>query len=403
MGKTVIVGSQWGDEGKGKVVDYLAPKYDSVVRFNGGNNAGHTVVVDQEKFKLSLLPSGILWQKRLLIAQGAVIDPQVLLEEIDFFQKKGIKPNLTIDFRTHIVMPYHQLMDKVTEVYKGKKAVGSLHLGIGYCYEDKSDRAGVRLEDLFLEKNLKERIDNAWELKKRQVTRVFGGQFALDKKKIIKKYLFYGRRLKKYQGDVARILLEASNENILFEGAHGTFLDPVFGTYPYAVACHTIASSVFPYCGIPASSLKVVGVVKAYTTRVGNGPFPTELFDETGERLRKQGGEIGTVSKRPRRCGWLDLSMIKSANLINGFSEIFLTKLDVLTEFRKIKVAVGYDKKGEPLYKEFSGWNEKISQIRNYRRLPKKTQKYIEFVENYLKVPIKHISVGPEREAVIRK
>ena len=292
----VIVGAQWGDEGKGKVVDLLAKQADLVVRFNGGNNAGHSVVVNGEKFKLSLIPSGVIQQKKLLLAQGVVIDPKVLLDEITFFEKRKIPLDLMIDPRVHIVMPYHKALDAATEAWKGKKATGSLHLGIGYCYEDKNNRFGIRFEDLIEPKHLKEKLEMYFPQKKKQIELIFEQKITIKEEDIYKTYLEYGRKLKKYLGDVSSYVgINMKKKKVLFEGAHGTFLDGVFGTYPYTVAIHTMSGAIFPYVGIASQQIYSMGIVKAYTTRVGNGPFPTELHDKVGEKIREVGQEFGTV------------------------------------------------------------------------------------------------------------
>ncbi len=416
----VIVGSQWGDEGKGKIVDLLAKEADSVVRYNGGNNAGHTVVFQGEKFKLSLIPSGVLQRKKLFLAQGVVIDPKVLLEEIEFFEKRRIKVDLTIDPRVNIVMPYHKELDRATEVWKGKKATGSLHLGIGYCYEDKNNRSGVRFEDLIDPLSLKEKLAMFFPLKKLQIEKVFGQKTELTVEEIYKDYIVYGKKLKKYLGDVSLIIqntIQAKKKKVLFEGAHGTFLDGVFGTHPYTTAVYTISGGVFPYVGIAPQKIYSMGIVKAYTTRVGNGPFPTELFDKIGEEIRSVGGEYGTVSKRPRRCGWLDLPMLRSAIRLSGFDYVAITKLDVLSTLPKIKVCthyVFYGKKTKeipalmsefanckPIYKDFKGWKKDISKVRSFNALPKEAKSYILYIQKQLHVPIKIISVGTERNSNI--
>ena len=415
----VIVGSQWGDEGKGKVVDLLAAQANHVVRYNGGNNAGHSVVLNGEKFKLSLMPSGVLHKKKLYLAQGVVINPKVLLEEIDFFTKRKIKLNLTIDPRCHIVMPYHRELDRATELWKGKKATGSLHLGIGYTYEDKNNRFGPRFEDLINPPLLKEKLEMFFPIKKLQIERVFGQKTDLTAEKIYKEYVVYGKRLKKYLGDVSKTIQEASRlgskNKILFEGAHGTFLDGIFGTYPYTTAVYTVAGGVFPYVGIAPQKIYSMGIVKAYTTRVGNGPFPTELKEETGEKIRQEGREFGTVSKRPRRCGWLDLCQVRTATRLSGFDYLAITKLDVLSVVDKIKICVGYRTgnkivkdvpalmtdfaRCKPVYKEFKGWESDISKIRRLVDLPKEAKIYIKFIERQLKVPVKIVSVGAERKS----
>jgi len=410
----VVIGSQWGDEGKGKIVDLLAARADCVIRYNGGNNAGHSVVVDGEKFKLSLIPSGVLQKKKLLLAQGVVIDPKVLLDELAFFKNKNIPVDLMIDQRIHIVMPYHKALDAATEVWKGKKATGSLHLGIGYCYEDKNNRSGIRFEDLIEPTLLKEKLDMFYPQKKKQIELVFGQKFSFTKEEIYQTYVQYGRKLKKYLGDVSVYVGKNLNrKNVLFEGAHGTLLDPVFGTYPYTVAIHTISGAVFPYVGIAPTPIKSAGIVKAYTTRVGNGPFPTELLDKIGEAIREKGGEFGTVSKRPRRCGWLDLCALRTANRLSGFNYLALTKLDVLSDLTEIKVCTHYElnskrimeipphiadfNKCKPVYKVFKGWRADISKVKKYKDLPSLAKKYVAFVEKQLKTPVAILSVGPSR------
>lgn len=414
----VIIGAQWGDEGKGKIVDLFSEKADYVIRFNGGNNAGHTVVFNDERYNLSLLPSGILHGKKLLISQGCVISPKVLLNEIKFFSKKGLKINLTIDPRVHIVMPYHVELDEATERWKGKKATGSLHLGIGYCYEDKNNRSGVRLEDLVQSKILREKLKVFLPLKKLQVEKVYKMKSKLSFEKIYKEYNSYGRKLKKYMGDVSLITSDnISKKNFLFEGAHGTFLDPVFGTYPYTVAIHTMSGAIFPYVGIAPLKINSIGVFKAYTTRVGNGPFITELNNKVSDSIREVGKEYGTVSKRPRRIGWLDLPMLRTACRLSGFSSLALTKIDVLSKIQVIKICTSYSIKGKkldeipaltadtkkckPVYKEFKGWMQDIAGVKKFSDLPANAKTYINFIEKELKVPVELISFGAERNANI--
>lgn len=413
-----IIGAQWGDEGKGKIVDLLAKEADYIVRFNGGNNAGHTVSVNGEKFKLSLLPSGVLWQKKLIIAQGVVIDPVVLLSEIDFFEKRGFKVNLMIDPRVNIVMPYHKELDRATEIWKGKKATGSLHLGIGYCYEDRNNRFGVRLEDLINPKILKEKIFSLFPLAKKRIELVFGQKTRLSATEIFKDYKIYGQKLKKYIANIPNLISgEIKRKKILFEGAHGTFLDMVFGTYPYTTAVNTISGSVFSYVGIPPQKIYTLGVIKAYTTRVGNGPFLTEQENKIGEFLQGKGQEIGTVSKRKRRCGWLDLVMVKTAHQLSGFDYLAITKLDVLSGLPKVKICTHYLLDGkkilttplllsdllrcQPIYREFSGWGKNLNQVKNFSDLPKEAKIYLNFIEKSLGVPIKIVSVGSERKNTV--
>lgn len=415
----IIIGAQWGDEGKGKAVDILAKEADMVVRFNGGNNAGHTVVVNHEKFPLSLLPSGVLWQKKLLISQGVVITPEVLLAEIDFFQKRKIKVDLSIDFRANVVMPYHKLLDEATEISKGVKKVGSLKLGIGYCYEDRNNRHGIRMEDLVDPIVLREKLEAVFPRVKKRIETVFGYDVNITSEGIFQEYVTYGMKLKKYLADVSGIIYSSlSTKKVLFEGAHGTFLDGNFGTYPFTTAVNTISGSVFSYVGIPPQSILVLGVVKAYTTRVGGGPFPAELSGETGKYIQEKGNEFGTVSKRPRRCGWLDLVMLKYAKRLNGFRQIMLTKLDVLSGLHKIKIATHYKLRGKnvysfpsslhdveqcnPVYESYTGWKEDISYITKFNNLPKNCQIYIKAIEKHLEVFVKYISIGPDRISVIK-
>ena len=416
----VVIGAQWGDEGKGKIVDFLAKDADLVVRFNGGNNAGHTVVCNGEKFPLSLLPSGVLRKKKLLISQGVVINPQVLLQEIDFFTKRGFGLDLTIDQRANIVMPYHQLLDAATEEAKGKNKVGSLKLGIGYCYEDRNNRQGIRLEDLVNPTIFRARLHEIFLLKKKRIECVYGFRVNLSEKSIFDEFVKYGTRLKKYMGDVSRIVFETLHKkDILFEGAHGVFLDGNFGTYPYTTAVNTISGSVFSYVGIPPMNLKVIGVVKAYTTRVGGGPFPTELNDDIGQQIGDKGMEFGTVSKRRRRCGWLDLPMLRLSHRLNGYNYLAVTKLDILTGLPKLKIAQYYllgkkkifefpsaladVEKAVPFYTIYNGWTKDISAIKNYKDLPVNCMKYLEAIEKQLGIPIKYISTGADRQAVIIK
>jgi len=414
----VVVGAQWGDEGKGKLVDVLAKHADVVVRYNGGNNAGHTVMVGENVFKLSLLPSGVAQKKHLVIAQGCVIDPKVLLDEIHMIKDHHLPIHLSIDPRVHLVMPYHKALDRATELWKGKKATGSLHLGIGYCYEDKNNRFGIRLDDLFHPTILKEKIQTISSLHLKRIREVYGQKEAFDINKIFKTYLLYGKKLKTYVEDTSVLVEKAMNtKKVLFEGAHGTLLDPVFGTYPYTVAIHTISGGIFPYVGIAPRAIYSLGIVKAYTTRVGNGQFPTELFDATGETIRTKGHEFGTVSKRPRRCGWLDIPALRTATRLSGFTSLALTKLDVLSGQPIIKVCISYTMKGKhytkipastyayenckPVYRSFRGWNKDLSTVTSWKELPIEAKRYIHFIAKTLHTPIAYVSIGPKRIQII--
>lgn len=417
---TVVVGSQWGDEGKGKIVDYLTPHFEVCVRFNGGNNAGHTVVVDGKDFKLSLMPSGVLYGKTLCIAQGAVVDPAILIKEIKFFEKKfGKKLDLHVDPRVHIVMPYHKDWDAATEHWRGKDKVGSLHLGIGYTYSDRTNRFGIRFEDLVEPSRLKAGIKNNYQIKKDIITKAYGWQMSMTEDEIYEQYLEYSKFLKPYLGDVAKIVADANKKNkgILFEGAQGSFLDLAYGTYPFAVGCPIISGAIFPSVGLPGEKVNTVGLIKAYTTRVGGGPFKTELNNSIGQGIRDRGHEYGTVSKRPRRVGWLDLPMIRYAHRLNGYSSLAMMKLDIMSGIKKIKVCTHYKlgsklltefpalKKDyaavKPVYETLPGWKEDITKIRKFKDLPENCRKYVEFVEEKLSIKIKYVSVSPEREAVI--
>ena len=415
----VVVGLQWGDEGKGKIVDYLAKDADWVIRFNGGNNAGHTVVTGKKIFKFHHLPSGAVRGKKLLIAQGSVINPKVLLEEIDFLKKEKIPLDLSIDPRVHIVMPYHWLLDGASEEWKGKQATGSLKLGIGYCYEDKNNRLGIRFEDIINGKILAEKVRAVFPLKKVIIEKVFGQKMELTAKEIIDEYAAYGLKLKKYTQDVAAAVWHGwGKKKILFETAHGTFLDPAFGTYPYTVAPYSTAGALYSGVGIGPADIEVIGVVKAYTTRVGNGPFPTEQKNGIGAKLQKQGQEVGTTSGRKRRCGFLDLTMLRCALKLNSVNYLALTKLDVLSGFKILKIADHYLYQGKkvkyfpagmnilnrmkPVYRTFNGWPENISQAKNKRELPENCRIYVDYIGRELDIPIKLISVSQDRENVIK-
>ena len=414
----IVVGLQWGDEGKGKVIDAIAPDFDAVVRWNGGNNAGHTIVINGKIFPLSLVPSGVFHKKDLYIAQGVVINPKVLLLEISMIQKAGYDVDLTIDPRCHIVMPYHEALDAATEQWKGVRATGSLHLGIGYCYEDRNNRMGIRLEDLIRPHILKEKLEYLIPLKRSVIEKAFGMKADLDIKAMFDEYIPYGKKLKKYIGDVSSLVTrKLITHSFLFEQAHGTMLDPVFGTYPYTVAPPTIASAVFPSVGIPATALEVLGVVKAYTTRVGNGPFPTEQNNTFGAHMQINGAERGTVSGRTRRCGWLDLPMLRYAVRLNGCTGLALTKLDVLSGIGTLRVCVGYQCGKEllhefpaeiarlpqcrPVYKDLEPWSEDLSHVRKQKNFPKATREYMAFLEKELHCPVRYVSVGRERSAFL--
>ncbi|MBI2974063.1 MAG: adenylosuccinate synthase [Deltaproteobacteria bacterium] len=403
MSTTVIVGAQWGDEGKGKIVDLLTPSADFVVRYQGGANAGHTIVVNGCKTVLHLLPSGILRENvTSVIGNGVVIDPEVCLSELELIKSKGYlkdSARFVISAYAHVVMPYHKLIDKLREEGAGDNKIGTTIRGIGPCYEDKVARLGIRMCDLVDEKIFRERLLAVLPQKNLYIERVLDHKpFAFDE--IFAPYLKSGRELKKYVSDSAKLLNNAleSGKKILFEGAQGTALDVDHGTYPFVTSSTTVASGAASGSGVGPNAIRqVVGVAKAYTTRVGSGPFPTELNDETGELLRKKGVEFGATTGRPRRCGWLDLEVLKRSKMVNGLTGLALMKLDVLTGLKKIKVAVEYNNAGAPVYKEFDGWKEDISKIDSVEKLPNNAVKYLKFIESSLNLPVMILSLGPER------
>ena len=423
MANVVVVGAQWGDEGKGKVVDILTEKAEFVVRFQGGANAGHTLVVNGRKFIFHLIPSGILHSGKIcMIGNGVVLDPGVLIGEMDRLGEAGIEvtpDKLKISLYTQVIMPWHRALDLAREKKKGSSAIGTTGRGIGPCYEDKVGRAGIRVHDLLDRDVLKEKISKILE-EKNFLLQNFFGEKALDAAQIEAEYLAYGERLRPYTDNVSRRLQTADSEgrNILFEGAQGTLLDIDHGTYPFVTSSNTVAGNACSGAGIgPTRIDTVVGVVKAYTTRVGGGPFPTELLDETGRHMQKAGGEFGSTTGRPRRCGWLDMVVVKSSSRLNGLSGLVITKLDVLTGIPKLKIAVSYSCRGNPLdtippqlealeqcqpvFKELPGWEEDITKVRRWEDLPRNTQNYLKAIEDLSGVPLHMVSVGPGREETI--
>ncbi|MBN2423051.1 adenylosuccinate synthase [Candidatus Woesearchaeota archaeon] len=415
----VVVGSQWGDEAKGKVTDILAKDADYVVRYQGGNNAGHTVVVGEDVFKLHLIPSGAIHKKKCLIANGVVLDPKVLIKEIDALEKRGITIDLMIDPLTTIIMPYHNLLDGISEAALKDKKIGTTKRGIGPAYEDKYGRRAIRFIDLLNKDIFRKKLHENVEIKKKIVEKVYNQEFELDEEEIYDEYSKLAERLKKHSGDVSKIVYDnIDKKKIVFESAQGTFLDIAYGTYPYVTSSHPISGGLFPDVGIPPRKLDVIAIVKAYTTRVGEGPFLAELHDETGEKIRKVGHEFGTTTGRPRRCGWLDLVMLKYSARLNGFTSLAITKLDVLSGLDKLKAAVKYtmDEKevNFPLtieqlekckveYKEFSGFTI-TGKEKSYDELDDNAKKYLEFIESFLDVSISIVSIGPKRsETIIRE
>lgn len=426
MSSVVIVGTQWGDEGKGKITDYYAEKSDHIVRFQGGNNAGHTIELKDEKFKLHLLPSGILREdKNAVIGNGVVVDPKVLLDEINSLKKRGIDTsNLVLSDRAALIMPYHKAMDKLEERLKGNMKAGTTKKGIGPCYSDKVARFGIRVIDLYNPESLKDKLETIVPIKNK-ILEAFGEDKSWEVDELYQTYLEYGEELKKYVKDVSVLLDKAieKNEDILFEGAQGTHLDIDHGVYPYTTSSNTTSPAAALGSGIgPKNIDSVIGIMKAYTSRVGTGPFPTELESEMGDHIREKGGEYGTTTGRPRRVGWLDLVMIKYSKRINSLTELAVTNLDVLEGLEEIKVCTAYEYDGkkieefpadiermyeyEPIYETFQGWSEQDwDQIaeKGYQALPDKVKNYLEFIEKTVEVPITHISIGPKRHQTITR
>lgn len=418
----VIVGAQWGDEGKGKVTDLLADKASVIVRFQGGNNAGHTIVRDGEEFKFHLIPSGILHSDKLcVIGNGVVIDPRVMLEELDGLRRRDISTaNLRISANAHMIMPYHIMLDTAGESKLGKLSIGTTRRGIGPCYADKAARLGIRVQDLLDEKILRKKIMVALE-PKRLSLRPYEKDPALDLHAMTEEYLAYGHQLEPHIADTARICWEAldSGQTVIFEGAQAALLDLDHGTYPFVTSSNPTAGAACIGAGVgPRDIDQVWGVAKAYATRVGMGPFPTELFDETGRMMLQRGNEYGTTTGRERRCGWLDLVALRYAARLNGMDALVITKLDVLSGFDTLKVAVRYrSSEGAelehfpyhqtilhsaiPEYKEFPGFGEDISGCRTESDLPQAARDFLAFIEDYVGVPIRLIGVGPGRDQVI--
>jgi adenylosuccinate synthase len=418
----VIVGAQWGDEGKGKVTDLLAEQADAVIRFQGGNNAGHTIVRDREVYKLHLIPSGILHPRKLcVIGNGVVVDPKVLSDELDALKHRGIDTGgLRISANAHLIMPYHKLLDQAGEARLGKLQIGTTRRGIGPCYADKAARLGIRMQDLLDEKILKQKIYAAME-PKRQSLRPFAKDPALDLHAMTEEYRTFGHRLEPHIADTSRIAWDALDRGklVVFEGAQGTLLDIDHGTYPFVTSSNPVAGSACVGAGVgPKDIDEVWGVAKAYTTRVGSGPFPTELHGELGDRIREIGGERGTTTGRDRRCGWLDLVALRYATRINGLTGLVLTKLDVLTGIDPLSVAVRYlgpdgatfDEfpyhqsilhKATCEYRELPGWSDDIRTARTLADLPATARAYLDFVSDFVDVPIALVGVGPAHDQVI--
>ncbi len=417
MAVTALVGAQWGDEGKGKVIDILAQKSDMVVRAQGGNNAGHTVVANGITYKLRLIPSGILYKGAVcVVGNGVVIDPAVILSEMDALKNSGVDVSrLKIDARAHVILPYHLALDELSEKARGAGDIGTTKRGIGPCYMDKAERIGIRMCDLIKPSVFEEKLKRNVEIKNNIITKIYGGE-PISFEKTLADYKQYAQKLAPYVCDTSVLVFNAikSGKNVLFEGAQGALLDLDVGTYPYVTSSHPVSGGFCVGAGVGPTLIKeCLGIAKAYTTRVGKGPFPTELDDEIGERIRTVGAEFGTVTGRPRRCGWLDAVILRFAVRVNGLTGIALNKLDTLTGISKLKVCVAYKKDGaqicdfpsdiselegcEPVYEEFDGWTEDVTGAKSLKDLPANAVKYLRAVEKLIDCPIKMVGVGPDR------
>lgn len=421
---TALVGAQWGDEGKGKVIDIMSGKADVVVRATGGNNAGHTVVSDGKTYKLHLVPSGILYNGTVCcIGPGCVVDPLALLKEMDEVEANGTSlDGLRIDYRAHIVMPYHILIDELSENAKGESGIGTTKKGIGPCYMDKAERIGIRFYDIIHPEVFAAKLKNNLAAKDKYIGGMFGyrntavRRAELNFDRIFGEYAEAGKKLAKYAADTTVIAYEAdkAGKNVLFEGAQGTLLDLDMGTYPFVTSSHPVTGGFCVSGGVGPTLIKdCIGIAKSYTTRVGKGPFPTELFDETGNFIREAGFEYGTTTGRPRRCGWLDLVILKYAVRVNGLTGIALNKLDTLTGLAELKVCTGYVQDGnlvtdfpadiheletcKPIYETLPGWTEDITKARSLTDLPPAARNYLAFIENHIGCKIRLVGVGPDR------
>jgi adenylosuccinate synthase len=423
MSAFVVLGAQWGDEGKGKMTDFLAESVDVVVRFQGGNNAGHTVEVGDKQYKLHLVPSGILYDDKLnVLGNGVVIDPKALFEEIRYLEELGIEVSpkkLIVSDRAQVIMPYHRLFDSLKERSRGKNDIGTTGKGIGPCYTDKAERSGIRICDLMNPEVFKEKLEENINNKNEILVKVYNEQ-PLNFKEIYNEYLGYAEKLMPFVEDISvRVFDEIkAGKKVLFEGAQGMLLDIDYGTYPYVTSSNTIAGGVCTGAGIgPTMVTGAVGVAKAYTTRVGKGPFPTELNDSTGEWIREKGGEFGVTTGRARRCGWLDIVILKTSARVSGLTNLVVTKIDTLAGLDKIKVCVGYKfenkvidyfpasledlAKCEPVYEEFAGWGEEVADARSYEELPENAKIYLKRIEELTGVEVSIVSVGPKRDQTI--
>jgi adenylosuccinate synthase len=418
MPASIVVGTQWGDEGKGKATDYLADRMDFVVRYQGGNNAGHTILAEGHKLKLQLIPSGILYPHiTSVIADGVVVDPRVLIEEMDGLASLGVDVSgLVVSGNAHMIMPYHLEIEKVTERFLGKNALGTTKRGIGPAYGDKAARIGLRMQDLFDEKIFRAKLDIALKEKNLVLTKVYG-RLPLTPDLIVDDYMRYAERLRAQVTDTSKLIYDAlrAGKNVLMEGAQGTMLDLDHGTYPFVTSSNPVTGYALASVGIgPQEVGRVIGIVKAYVTRVGAGPFPTEDLGPDGERLGERGAEFGTVTGRKRRCGWFDAVILRYASRLNGLTELFVTKLDVLSGFETVKVCTAYRAgeetyedfpphqslfhRAEPVYEELEGWDEYLGDVRTFEGLPAAARKYLDRLQELVGVPIGVVSVGPGRE-----
>ncbi len=421
MSAIIVIGSQWGDEGKGKVVDYLAEQANVVVRYSGGNNAGHTVVVKDEAYKLQLLPSGILYKgKTCVLGNGVVIDPEAILKEINGMKERGIDTSsLRISTRAQVLLPYHRRQDEAEEVARGEFKIGTTKRGIGPCYMDKVARCGIRIVDLMDPEEFAAKLKHNLTAKNELLVKLYGAE-PFEYEPMLKQYLAFAEQLRPYVADTTYLLNDAldKGEKVLFEGAQATLLDLDHGTYPYVTSSNPIAGGACTGAGVgPGKIDKVVGVVKAYTTRVGEGPFPTELHCAMGDTIREAGHEFGTVTGRPRRCGWLDACIVKYAGQVSGLDALAITRLDILDGLDSIKLCVGYLYNGEiikeypaslkvlskvePVYEEFAGWKTDTTKVRRYEDLPAAARAYLERLSEVAGVRLGIVSVGPNREETI--
>ncbi|NQT95374.1 MAG: adenylosuccinate synthase [Candidatus Omnitrophica bacterium] len=423
MPSTVVIGAQWGDEGKGKIIDILSRRSDYIVRYQGGNNAGHTVVIGDKSFILHLVPSGILHKgKKCVIGNGVVVNPAALIDEIEGLQKSGISvgSNLLVSEEAHLIFPYHWKIDELREIAKGKGKIGTTKRGIGPCYTDKVARCGIRMADLLDDKIFRSKLKENLKEKNAILKRVYGFKgYSFDK--LYRKYSLYRKKIRRYITDTTLAVNKALDEGkrVLFEGAQGTLLDVDFGTYPYVTSSNSTAGGACVGTGVgPARIGKVVGVVKAYTTRVGEGPFPTEFSDRLMGIIRTKGKEFGATTGRPRRCGWFDAIIVKHSVMVNGIKEIVITKLDVLDDLRVIKICTGYKHKGKiyktfpaniemlfdikPQYEEVPGWLCDTTGITNYKKLPSNAKKYLKRLSDIVDTKISMVSVGSDRKQTLK-